>query len=107
MPTITHVTVRNGLTLALVVAFVNTGLQLLTSFGVHMTDTQRAGITAFVNAAVMLGARVLSLPEKTAAGGTVKVEHVPQLVVTPPPEPTPPVAAAVIPTPGVIPPTAP
>jgi hypothetical protein len=85
----THVTVRNGLTLAYTIAFLNASLALLIAFGVTLTDTQQATIVAFVNAAVLLGARVLHLPERTTTG-TVQVEHVPVLVETPTPPPVPP-----------------
>lgn len=78
-------TVRNGLTLAYVVALVNAALALLVSFGIHMNDTQQAAIVGFVNVAVMLGARVLNLPERTPTGGTVSVTHVPVLTTTDPP----------------------
>ncbi len=77
--TITHVTVRNGLTLAYVVAFTNAALALVISFGVSLDSGQQAAIVGFVNAAIMLAARVLHLPEKTADGGTVAVRHVPVL----------------------------
>ncbi len=91
-------TVRNGLTLAYTVAAINALLELLISFGVHLSDAQHAGIVAFVNAVVLLAARVLHMPERTSTG-TVQVEHVPVLVETPtPPKPepvtVPPVASA-------------
>jgi hypothetical protein len=76
---ITHLTVRNGLTLAYVVALVNALLALLLAFGVNITTEQSAAITAFVNAAMLLAARVLHLPESTPDGGTVRVTHVPVL----------------------------
>jgi hypothetical protein len=77
----THVTVRNGLTLAYTIAFVNATLALLIAFGVSLSDTQQATIVTFVNAAILLAARVLHLPERTATG-TVKVTHVPVLTET-------------------------
>lgn len=80
-----HVTVRNGLTLAYVVALVNSALILLVSFGVNMNDSQQAAIVGFVNVAVMLAARVLHLPERTPAGGTVQLQHVPVLTSSDPP----------------------
>lgn len=96
----THVTVRNGLTLAYTVAVVNALLELLISFGVHLTDVQHASIVGFVNAAMLLGARVLHLPEKTPTG-TVAVRHFPVLeeITTPPVAvvPVPPVSAIVPP----------
>jgi len=79
---VTHVTVRNGLTLAYVVALVNALMAVLLSFGVHMTNDQIAAITGLVNAAMLLSARVLHLPEKTPDGGTVKITHVPVLKQT-------------------------
>ena len=81
---VTHVTVRNGLTLAYVVALLNATLQLLVSFGLTLSHEQDLAITAFVNAAVMVAARVLHLPERTPDGGTVKVTHVPVLATTTP-----------------------
>jgi hypothetical protein len=95
-----HVTVRNGLTLAYVLALTNSALSLVTSFGVHLDDGQQAGIVAFVNAAVMLAARVLHLPEKTADGGTVAIRHVPVLEASPPP-PAPAAPAIVVAAPPV------
>lgn len=88
----THVNVRNGLTLAYVVALVNAALTLVITFGVHFTADQQAAIVGFVNVAVMLAARVMHLPERTADGGTVSVKHVPELVTTPP-APAPPESA--------------
>lgn len=79
----THLTTRNGLTLAYTVAFLNAALALVEAFGVHLNHTQELSITAFVNAAVILAARVLHLPEKTATGGTVTITHVPVLTETP------------------------
>ena len=79
---VTHVTVRNGLTLAYTVAFVNATLALLIAFGLSITQGQQAAIVAFVNAAILLAARVLHLPERTARG-TVAVHHVPVLTTTP------------------------
>lgn len=76
---VNHVTVRNGLTLAYVVAVVNASLTLLLSFGINITSEQQAAITAFVNAAMLLAARVLHLPERTPDGGTVQVTHMPIL----------------------------
>lgn len=76
---VTHVTVRNGLTLAYVVALVNALLALLLSFGVDISPEQAAAITAFVNAAVILSARVLHLPERTPDGGTIRMQHIPVL----------------------------
>lgn len=78
---VTHVTVRNGLTLAYTVAFVNATLALLIAFGLAITQGQQAAIVAFVNAAILLAARVLHLPERTATG-TVAVHHVPVLTET-------------------------
>lgn len=69
---------RNGLTLAYVVALVNSALTLLTSFGVNLTPTEQSSIVGFVNVAIMLAARALSLPERTPAG-KVRVTHVPVL----------------------------
>lgn len=85
----THVTVRNGLTLAYTVALVNAALAVAMSFGVHITNAQQAALVTFVNVAVLLAARVLNLPERTATG-TVQVQHTPVLVETPtaPPVPT-------------------
>lgn len=80
----THLTARNGLTLAYCVALVNAGLTLVVTFGVHFTTDQQAAIVGFVNVAVMLVARVMHLPERTPDGGTVSVRHVPELVATPP-----------------------
>lgn len=80
----THVTVRNGMTLAYTVALVNALLGLLVAFGVNLNDTQRGAIVVFVNVAVLLVGRVLHLPEKTPDGGTVRVAHVPVLETTPP-----------------------
>lgn len=82
----THVTVRNGLTLAYTVAVVNAGLALVVAFGINVSTAQQAAIVGFVNAAMLLAARVLHLPEKTATG-TVAVTHVPVLVETPKPTP--------------------
>lgn len=79
----THVTVRNGMTLAYMVAVVNALLGVLIAFGVSLTDVQRASIIVFVNAAVLLVGRVLHLPEKTPDGGTIRVAHVPVLETTP------------------------
>lgn len=76
---LTHVQVRNGLTLAYVVALINAGLALLVSFGLTLTLEQNAAIVAFVNAAVVVAARVLHLPERTVDGGTVSLTHVPVL----------------------------
>jgi hypothetical protein len=73
------VTVRNGLTLAYTVALINTLLALLIAFGATVTNEQQAAIMAFVNAAVLLSARVLHLPERTPSGGTIQVNHVPVL----------------------------
>jgi predicted membrane channel-forming protein YqfA (hemolysin III family) len=75
----THVTVRNGMTLAYMVALVNALLGCLVTFGVDLSDPQRASIITFVNVAVLLVARVLHLPEQTPTG-TVRVTHVPALV---------------------------
>lgn len=90
-----HVTVRNGMTLAYTLAFVNSTLALVISFGVSLTDAQRAGIIGFVNAAFLLAARVMMMKEGTSDGGTVVVKHVPVLEVTPPSVP-PPVAPALV-----------
>lgn len=79
-----HVTVKNGMTLAYTLAFVNSALALVEAFGVMLTHAQELGITGFVNAAFLLAARVMSMKEATADGGTVAVKHVPELVVTPP-----------------------
>lgn len=79
MAQVTHVTVRNGLTLAYMVAVINCAMALAISFGIHLTDVQQGAIMAFVNAVVMLAARVLHLPEQTPDGGTVMVRHVPVL----------------------------
>lgn len=76
---LTHVTVRNGLTLAYVVALINAALALLIAFGLSISNEQNAAIVGFVNAAVLVAARVLHLPEKTVGGGTVSVSHVPVL----------------------------
>lgn len=76
---VTHLTVRNGLTLAYVVALINAALALLIAFGVTINTEQNAAIVGFVNAAVLLSARALHLPEKTADGGTIAVTHVPVL----------------------------
>jgi len=83
---VTHLTVRNGLTLAYVVALINAALALLLSFGVDISQEQQVAIVGFVNAAVMLGARVLHMPERTPDGGTVKVSHVPVLTTQTPGE---------------------
>ena len=84
---VTHLTVRNGLTLAYVVALINAALALLLSFGVDISQEQQVAIVGFVNAAVMLGARVLHMPERTPDGGTVKVTHVPVLTTQTPGSP--------------------
>jgi hypothetical protein len=73
------VTVRNGLTLAYTVALINAALAVMIAFGVAITNEQNAAIVGFVNAAVLVAARVLHLPERTADGGTVVVSHVPVL----------------------------
>jgi hypothetical protein len=76
------------LTLAYVVAFINSALALVEAFGVVLTHAQEVSITAFVNAAVILAARVLHMPEKTPDGGVVAVAHIPELVtLSPPTEP--------------------
>ena len=80
-------TVRNGLTLAYVVALINCAMALAIAFGVDLTDAQQGAIMAFVNAAVLLSARVFHMPESTPDGGTVPVRHVPVLETTPPPVP--------------------
>lgn len=89
-------TVRNGLTLAYVVAFVNATLAMLASFGLNLTQDQQVSVVTFVNVALLLSARVLHMPEKTLDGGTVTVTHVPVLTTTPPdpnaiPDPSAPV----------------
>lgn len=97
-----HVTVKNGMTLAYTLAFVNASLALVEAFGVVLNHTQEFSITAFVNAAFLLAARVLSMKESTSDGGTVAVKHVPVLVETPPDGGTPTVTAAPIePVPAV------
>lgn len=93
---ITHVTVRNGLTLAYVVALINCAMALAISFGVNLTDGQQGAIMAFVNAAVLVAARVLHLPEQTPDGGTVAVRHVPVLASTPPATPADPAPVTVV-----------
>lgn len=87
---VTHVTVRNGLSLAYIVAFINAGLALLLSFGIDISQEQQVAIVGFVNAAVMLAARVLHLPERTPDGGTVKLTHVPVLTTQTPSQSDPP-----------------
>lgn len=82
-------TVRNGLTLAYTVALINAALTLVVAFGVTVTTEQQAAIVAFVNVAILLTARVLHLPERTADGGTIAVQHVPELVETKPPDAPP------------------
>lgn len=102
-----HVTVRNGMTLAYTLAFVNSALALVEAFGVTLTHAQELGITGFVNAAFLLAARVMTMKEGTSDGGTVAVKHVPVLVETPPdggaptitPLPPEPVAVGVTPLP--------
>lgn len=84
----THVTVRNGLTLAYTVAAINAALVLVTAFGISITQDQQAAIVAFVNISLLLAARVLHMPEKTPTG-TIKVDHFPVLVETPTLKPEP------------------
>lgn len=79
-----HVTVKNGMTLAYTLAFVNAALALVEAFGIMLSHAQELGITGFVNAAFLLAARVLSMKETTPDGGTVAVKHVPVVVETPP-----------------------
>jgi hypothetical protein len=83
---VTHVTVRNGLTLAYTIAFINAALALLVQFGVHLTTDQQTAITTFVNVSIVLAARVLHMPERTPAG-LVMVKHEPILVTEAEPEP--------------------
>ena len=92
---VTHVNVRNGLTLAYLVALVNCAMALVVSFGVDLSNTQQGAIMAFVNAAVMLSARVMHLPERTSGGGVVAVTHVPVLEVKTPDPPVVPFVPAV------------
>lgn len=91
-PGVTHVTVRNGLSLAYVVALVNASLALVIAFGANLDSGQQAAIVGFVNAAVLLAARVLHLPERTLGGGAVAIRHVPVLETTPAPTHVVPVA---------------
>lgn len=79
-----HVTVRNGLTLAYVVAVINAVLALLLAFGLNLSSEQQGAIALFINASVMLAARVLHLPERTPDGGTIKVSHLPVITEKPP-----------------------
>jgi hypothetical protein len=73
-------TVRNGLTLAYVVATINAGLGVLLAFGIVVSEAQQSALIVFVNAAMLLAARVLNLPEKIpGGGGTVSVNHLPVL----------------------------
>lgn len=96
---VTHVTVRNGLTLAYVVALINAALAIVVAFGLTITAPEQAAITGFLNAAVLLAARVLNLPEKIPGGAIVGVGHVPVLSeVTPAPvDAIPPVAPPGVP----------
>jgi hypothetical protein len=99
---VTHVTVKNGMTLAYTLAFVNSALALVEAFGVMLSHAQELGITGFVNATFLLAARVLSMKEATSDGGTVSVAHVPVLVETPPSGGTPTVTQPVLdPAPAV------
>lgn len=94
-----HVTVRNGLTLAYVIALVNALLALMDAFGLHLTANQQVAVAGFVNASVVVAARVLHLPERAPNGETVSVRHVPVLETTGGPTPEPPIV--VEPVPGV------
>lgn len=79
-----HVTVKNGMTLAYTLAFVNACLGAFESFYVHLNHAQQASLTTLVNASVLLIARVMTMKETTPDGGTVAVKHVPVVVETPP-----------------------
>jgi hypothetical protein len=52
------VTELNGISVALVMAVVNSGLALLLAFGLNMTDTQQGSVQAFVNALLVMVAAV-------------------------------------------------
>lgn len=92
-----HLTVRNGLTLAYIVAFTNAALSLVLAFGISLDGGQQTAIVGFVNAAVMLAARVLHMPESTPGGGTVAVRHVPVLETHPPASPPDTEPAVIVP----------
>lgn len=53
---------RNGLTIAYTVAFINAALSLVISFGIHLTTNQQVSIVSFINIGIMLAARAMHLP---------------------------------------------
>ena len=94
-----HFNVRNGVTLAYGVTFVNTLLGLLVAFGVHLTKAEDAALVAFINVTIAFLARLFNLPEVTPQGGVTRVAHVPVLEQIEPPTapPTPVETVAALP----------